>query len=73
MSSLKEQCRDSEWLLCCSDPHKEFIGKNVLIDLKQGGIAEEEALSEARKKLHGHRLKRPRPHLDDKVLTVPFN
>lgn len=51
----------------CSDPHGEFVGKNVLIDLSQASLEEEEALSEARRKLHIHRANRPRPHLDDKV------
>ena len=51
----------------CSDPHGEFVGKNVLVDLSQATLGEEEALSKARKKLHSSRSKRPRPHLDDKA------
>ena len=39
----------------------------MLINLKQGSLEEEEQLSDARKRLHDRRTKRPRPHLDDKV------
>src|SRR4051812_45775718 len=62
------------------DPHGEFTGKNILIDL--GGIAatakhfgkEEpeirEALAKARETLFALRAKRPRPHLEDKIITA---
>ncbi|HEY4000773.1 MAG TPA: thioredoxin domain-containing protein [Candidatus Xenobia bacterium] len=46
------------------DPHGEFADKNVL---QQVGDAD--GLEEARRVLFEARSKRPRPHLDDKVLT----
>jgi uncharacterized protein YyaL (SSP411 family) len=61
------------------DPHNEFTGRNLLYTAR--GIAEiatelgrepqqvADALMEARVKLFDARAKRPRPHLDDKVLT----
>ena len=61
------------------DPQSEFTGKNLLYTAR--GIAEiaselqrtpedvAEALTRARVTLFHARLKRPRPHLDDKVLT----
>ncbi|MEY2497699.1 MAG: hypothetical protein QOD12_1255 [Verrucomicrobiota bacterium] len=62
------------------DPHAEFTGKNILIELQT--IAEtaahfqkEEAevydvLAKARATLLELRSKRPRPHLDDKIITA---
>lgn len=60
-----------------SDPHKEFVGKNVLIQrqsindtsAKFGKSAEEiaEVLASCRRELHSVRNARPRPLLDDKV------
>ena len=62
------------------DPHGEFTGKNILIEL--GGVAatakhfgkEEpeirELLARSRTKLFDVRKKRPRPHLDDKIITA---
>ncbi|XP_076888595.1 uncharacterized protein LOC143539063 [Bidens hawaiensis] len=62
-----------------SDPHKEFKGKNVLIERKSAnelasklGMPLEkyqEILGVCRKKLFDARSKRPRPHLDDKVIV----
>lgn len=62
-----------------SDPHNEFKGKNVLIELtdtsalaKQYGLPIEkyvDILGECRQKLFDIRSRRPRPHLDDKVLS----
>jgi uncharacterized protein YyaL (SSP411 family) len=62
-----------------SDPHNVFGSKNVLYlanDLydtaKTFGITPEEAervIAEAKEKLIAERDKRPRPHLDDKVIT----
>jgi uncharacterized protein YyaL (SSP411 family) len=49
-----------------SDPHGEFIGKNILF---LANPSEVKTLSEARKKLFEVRLKRPRPHLDDKIIA----
>ena len=62
------------------DPHGEFTGKNVLhvaqpvADLAvRSGLTEgavTEALARIRGKLFDARAQRPRPHLDDKVLTA---
>jgi uncharacterized protein YyaL (SSP411 family) len=61
------------------DPHHEFTNKNLLYTAR--GIAEiaeqlqrtpediADALTRARSTLYDAREKRPRPHLDDKVLT----
>jgi len=51
-----------------SDPHGEFTGKCVLYD-KDPGAMSEAAAGKARGKLFKERAKRPRPSLDDKVLT----
>jgi len=61
------------------DPHGEFGGRNILFQAHaidetaaHFGIAAEEArtiLAGARAKLEKVRASRPRPHLDDKVLT----
>ncbi len=63
-----------------SDPHGELQGKNVLIE--RATLAEtaqrfdqsekeiEELLGRAREKLLREREKRPRPHLDDKIITA---
>jgi hypothetical protein len=50
-----------------SDPHGEFAGKNILIQRQTvvGG-----ALEESRQKLFELRARRPRPHLDDKIITA---
>jgi uncharacterized protein YyaL (SSP411 family) len=63
-----------------NDPHGELRGKNVLMQrhnmaetAKKFGIRENELnqrLAESRKKLLAARSKRPRPHLDDKILTA---
>ncbi|CAL1390440.1 unnamed protein product [Linum trigynum] len=62
-----------------SDPHNEFKGKNVLIELndilalasKYDMPVEKylEILGECRRKLFEVRSRRPRPHLDDKVIV----
>ena len=62
-----------------SDPFGEFKGKNILFvahSLTEAAgkfnMSEREIqgiLDECRKRLYNARLKRPRPHLDDKVLT----
>ncbi|XP_071476407.1 spermatogenesis-associated protein 20-like [Diadema antillarum] len=62
------------------DPHGELKDQNVLIcrgsletTATQHKISEadtEKALERARAILHAERLKRPRPHLDDKMLTA---
>jgi uncharacterized protein YyaL (SSP411 family) len=63
-----------------SDPQDEFRGKNILIErhtiaetAKHFGKAEEEIgklLAQSRAKLFSIRAKRPRPHLDDKVIAA---
>lgn len=63
-----------------SDPHGEFVGKNVLIERtglddisSKFGLSPEECLNilgSSRKKLFDYRSKRPRPHLDDKVIVA---
>lgn len=63
-----------------ADPHGEFTGKNILIEVqtvaetarrfdKTEGEARD-MLSEARAILLSIRQKRPRPHLDDKIITA---
>lgn len=62
-----------------SDPHTEFKGKNVLIEMKsvsemasKHGMPVEkylEILGECRQKLFKVREHRPKPHLDDKVIV----
>ncbi len=62
------------------DPHGELRGKNVLIQrhttaeaAKKFGVGEEEMkkrLAASREKLFAIRAKRPRPHLDDKIITA---
>jgi len=49
------------------DPHGEFTGKNILF---LANTAEAKALPGARKKLFEVRLKRPKPHLDDKIIMA---
>jgi uncharacterized protein len=63
-----------------SDPHDEFRGKNILI--QRHAISETAArfkkseeeiatsLAQSRQKLFAIRVKRPRPHLDDKVIAA---
>jgi uncharacterized protein YyaL (SSP411 family) len=63
-----------------SDPHDEFRGKNILIE--RHTIAETaqrfkktekeigESLEKSREKLFSIRAKRPRPHLDDKIIAA---
>jgi uncharacterized protein YyaL (SSP411 family) len=63
-----------------SDPHGELAGRNVLflqsdpeIVAKLTGKSEEEVLrliGSAKQKLKAAREKRPRPHLDDKIITA---
>src|SRR2546429_8573056 len=63
-----------------SDPHDEFRGKNILIE--RHTIAETaehfkkteeqiaKSLAQSREKLFAIRSKRPRPHLDDKIIAA---
>jgi uncharacterized protein len=48
-----------------NDPHHEFTGKNILFQAHA-----EPDTGEAEKILFEARAKRPRPHLDDKILTA---
>ncbi len=62
------------------DPHEEFVGKNLLYvaksieelsrEFNMSGDEIRAALGRARMKMFQVRLDRPRPHLDDKVLTA---
>ncbi len=53
-----------------SDPHGELTGKNVLME--QGLIPESDrdSLERSKKSLFESRSRRPRPHLDDKILCA---
>jgi uncharacterized protein len=61
-----------------SDPHDEFRGKNILIQrhtlaetaqrFKKSEEDIAELLAQSRQKLFAIRSKRPRPHLDDKII-----
>ncbi len=63
-----------------SDPHGEFKGKNTLIQrltiaetanlLNQTEAQVDASLAGSRRKLFEVRAKRPRPHLDDKIITA---
>ncbi len=58
-----------------SDPRDEFINLNILAideDYRDKALTQKQNqyLSSARKKLNKKRLLRPRPHLDDKVITA---
>ena len=63
-----------------SDPQGEFKGKNTLIRRMSSADAAkyfkksesdiEQILAESRRKLFEARAKRPRPHLDDKIITA---
>ena len=63
-----------------SDPQDEFRGKNILIErhtiaetAKQFKKSEDEirqSLARSREKLFAIRAKRPRPHLDDKIIAA---
>src|SRR5688572_18098319 len=62
------------------DPHGEFTGRNILIELqpfaetakhfKKEEAELREILAKARETLLALRAKRPRPHLDDKIITA---
>ena len=66
-------------LFLCQDPHGELKNLNVLIArgsmdttaaIHNLSMADtQRALEKARNILHEVRLERPRPHLDDKMLT----
>ena len=48
------------------DPHGEFTGRNILYQAEE---AEDESLQRSAGKLREIRSRRPRPHLDDKILA----
>jgi uncharacterized protein YyaL (SSP411 family) len=51
-----------------SDPQGEFTGQNILV--RRGEAAADELVRSARSKLWLVREQRPRPHLDDKIVTA---
>ena len=63
-----------------SDPHDEFRGKNILIErhpvaetaerFKKSEQEIRDLLAKSREKLFAIRAKRPRPHLDDKIIAA---
>ena len=63
-----------------SDPHDEFRGKNILIErhtiaetarhFKKSEAEIEKMLTRSREKLFAIRAQRPRPHLDDKIISA---
>ena len=63
-----------------NDPHKEFEGKNILIQrhtvghtgthFKESEEKIRQILARSREKLLALRSKRPRPHLDDKIIAA---
>jgi uncharacterized protein YyaL (SSP411 family) len=63
-----------------SDPHDEFRGKNILIErrpiadtaqrFKKSEQEIRDSLARSREKLFAIRTKRPRPHLDDKIIAA---
>lgn len=54
------------------DPHRDLMGKNILMRKEEIVLSEQEKkiLLRAEKKLFSVREERPRPHLDDKILTA---
>jgi hypothetical protein len=52
------------------DPHNEFPGRNILFQAHDANHDEELIISRSIPKLLRVRGKRPRPHLDDKILTA---
>jgi uncharacterized protein YyaL (SSP411 family) len=52
------------------DPHHEFVMKNILSLAHPEDETERNELGEARRKLFEVRSRRPRPHLDDKILAA---
>jgi uncharacterized protein len=63
-----------------SDPHDEFRGKNILIErhtiaetaqrFKKSEDEVAKSLAQSRQRLFSIREKRPRPHLDDKIIAA---
>ena len=53
-----------------ADPHGELRGKNILIERHPPADGVQESLAESHQKLFSIRSKRPRPHLDDKIIAA---
>ena len=53
-----------------SDPQGEFTGKNILFARRPAKLKAEPLLASAGRKLFAIRSQRPRPHLDDKIVTA---
>ncbi len=51
------------------DPHGEFTGRNILYEATEENEADREAIDRAKHILFEARCKRPKPHLDTKILT----
>ncbi|MBV9678482.1 MAG: thioredoxin domain-containing protein [Acidobacteriaceae bacterium] len=51
------------------DPHGEFTGRNILFQAKPIEKGAEQAVEDGKRTLFAKRRSRPRPHLDDKILT----
>jgi hypothetical protein len=52
------------------DPHGEFSGKNIPYRVAEPSQADRDAFLAARARLYAVRQRRPRPPLDDKILTA---
>jgi len=53
-----------------ADPHGELRGKNILIERHSPADGAQKSLAKSRQKLFSIRSKRPRPHLDDKIIAA---
>src|SRR5438045_2798116 len=53
-----------------ADPHGELRGKNILIERHSPADGAQKSLAQSRQKLFSIRSKRPRPHLDDKIIAA---
>ncbi|MCX6957742.1 MAG: thioredoxin domain-containing protein [Verrucomicrobiae bacterium] len=52
------------------DPHEELVGKNILMRWETACDADLETLEKIKEKLFTARLKRSRPHRDEKIVTA---
>jgi uncharacterized protein len=53
-----------------ADPHGELRGKNILIQGRSPAEEAQKSLAQSRQKLFSIRSRRPRPHLDDKMIAA---
>jgi hypothetical protein len=53
-----------------ADPHGELRGKNILIERQSPAEGVQRSLAQSRQKLFSIRSKRPRPHMDDKIIAA---